>query len=146
MGFLRVWIHLVWSTRNRFPYLTKNIRYKVFDHIRENARNKGIYLDHINGYVEHVHCLISLNSSQNLATIVNLLKGESSFWINKNELTKVNFAWQEEYYTISVSPSQVNAVREYIRNQEEHHRTKTWLEETEDFNSITPPKRTGQQK
>lgn len=65
MGYLKIWIHLVWTTKNRKPSLTKEIRQEVFHHIRENAKVKNIYIDFINGYTEHVHCLISLGSGQN---------------------------------------------------------------------------------
>tara|TARA_R110002020_G_scaffold420022_3_gene629171 strand:+ start:1624 stop:1884 length:261 start_codon:yes stop_codon:yes gene_type:complete len=64
---------------------------------------------------------------------VQLIKGESSFWINKNKLTQAKFEWQDEYFAVSVSESQLNKVREYIKNQEDHHRKKTSLEEYEEF-------------
>lgn len=133
MPYLKVWIHFVWATHKRMPWLQNNIRQRVFDHIRENARAKGIYLDQISGYLEHVHCLVSLGSKCNLATIANLLKGESSFWINKNKLTPGKFRWQEEYFAASVSHSGVDAVRRYIRNQEEHHRKKSFEEEYQEL-------------
>ena len=60
MSYIKVWLHFVWSTKDRKPHLTDDIRQKVFQHIRENAREKGIFIDFINGYVEHAHCLISL--------------------------------------------------------------------------------------
>ena len=69
MPYIRIWIHFVWATKDRQPYLTESIRKKVFQHITENAKVKGIYLDHINGHLEHVHCLISLNADQNIATV-----------------------------------------------------------------------------
>jgi REP element-mobilizing transposase RayT len=86
MGCVKIWVHLVWTTKNREPILTKEVRWELFSHIRENAENKGIYLDFINGYLEHVHCLISLGSGQNIDKILMLLKGESSYWINKNKI------------------------------------------------------------
>ena len=73
MGFVKIWVHLVWTTKNRDPILTQNIRHDIFDHIQENAKNKGIYLDFINGHLEHVHCLISLGSGQNIDKILMLL-------------------------------------------------------------------------
>ncbi len=133
MSFIKIWIHLVWATHDRKPFLNDDIRWKVFDHIKENADLKNIHLDHINGHFDHVHCLISLSSDQNIATIVNLLKGESSFWINKNKLTKTKFAWQEDYFAVSVSESQIEIVRKYIRNQEYHHRKKTFQQEYDEF-------------
>src|SRR6267378_848593 len=88
MPFVKVWIHFVWSTKNREPFLTDGIRQKVFQHVRENASEKEIYLDTIGGYVDHVHCLISLGTDQTIEKIMQLIKGESSFWINKNRLVK----------------------------------------------------------
>jgi len=86
MGYIKIWVHLVWTTKNREPILISDIRKQVFDHIRENAIDKGIYIDFMNGYFEHVHCLISLGSGQNIDKILMLLKGESSCWINKAKI------------------------------------------------------------
>jgi putative transposase len=133
MPYVRIWVHLVWTTINREPYLSKEIRSKLFKHIKENAEAKGIYLDFINGHLEHVHCLISMNSEQSISKIVHLLKGESSFWVNQRKMTKSKFYWQDEYYVKSVGDTQVNAIREYIKNQEEHHRKRTFQEEYDEF-------------
>ncbi len=133
MPWVKVWIHFVWSTKNREPFLTDEIRQKVFGHIRDNMKAKGIYLDFIGGYVDHVHCLISLGTNQTMEKIMQLIKGESSFWINKNQLSKTKFEWQDEYFAVSVSETVVESVRKYIANQEEHHRTKSFDEEFEGF-------------
>src|SRR5215510_1787484 len=122
MPFVKVWIHFVWSTKDREPMLTENVRPKVFQHIRDNAKEKGIYLDFINGHVDHVHCLISLGTGQEIEKIVQLIKGESSHWINKNKLCRGRFSWQDEYFAVSVSESVLDSVRQYIANQEEHHK------------------------
>ena len=121
MPWIKVWLHFVWSTKNRIPYLRDHIRPKVFDHIRQNALKKRIHIDFINGYIEHVHCLISLGNDQTLEKLMQLIKGESSFWINKNQLTKTKFGWQDEYFVASVSDSNLEKVRRYIAKQEEHH-------------------------
>ena len=106
---------------------------KVWKHISENAKEKGIYIDFINGYSDHCHCLISLGADQNIQKIMQLIKGESSFWINKNRLTKEKFEWQDEYFAVSVSESIIDKVRDYIKNQETHHKKKTFQEEYDDF-------------
>ncbi len=129
MPYLRVWLHIVWGTKNRYPYLTESIRPKVFTHFKEYADQKGINLLEVNGHVDHVHCLVSLNSDQNIATIVNLLKGESSFWINRQRLTKAKFGWADDYFAASVSHSALDVVRAYIQNQENHHSKKSFREE-----------------
>ena len=133
MGYIKIWIHLVWTTKDREPLLSKEIRNSLFEHIRENAQCKDIHIDFINGYLEHIHCLISLKSGQNIDRILMLLKGESSHWMNKIKLTKTKFEWQDEYFAVSVSESAVNKVRDYIKNQEEHHRKKSFKEEYDEF-------------
>ncbi len=133
MSHIRVWLHFVWSTKNRMPLLTENIRENVFRHILENAKEKSIFVDFINGYLDHVHCLISLGCDQTLERIMQLIKGESSHWINKNKLCKGRFQWQDDYFVVSVSESLVENVRDYIRNQEIHHRTRSFDDEYEDF-------------
>jgi putative transposase len=76
---------------------------------------------------------LSLNPDQSLSMVIQLIKGESSFWINRNKLTKCKFEWAVEYFGVSVSESQVKIVRNYINNQEEHHRGKTYDEEYNEF-------------
>jgi putative transposase len=121
MSLHNIWIHLVFSTKHRKPQLTKSIRQSVFHHIFENSKKKGIEMDFVNGYHDHVHCLFKLPSTITLAEAVQLIKGESSHWINQNELTDEHFEWQGKYYAVSVSPNVVNNVRNYIKNQETHH-------------------------
>lgn len=134
MAFIKIYIHLVFSTKNRDPFLnTFEIRLKVWKHIKEYATEKGIFLDMINGYSDHCHCLISLGSDQNIEKIVQLIKGESSHWINKNVLVKGKFSWQDEYFAVSVSESMVDSVRNYIKNQEKHHQKKSFGEEYKEF-------------
>ena len=133
MPFVKVWIHFVWSTKNREPLLSDEIRQNVFRHIQENAKIKDIHIDFINGYVDHVHCLISLGTDQTIENIMRLIKGESSFWINKNNLCKTKFGWQDEYFAVSVSESNVPSVRKYIANQEEHHKLKSFDDEFNGF-------------
>ena len=134
MPFVKVYIHFVWSTKNRYPFLnSKELRAQVWNHIQENAKEKGIFIDFINGYSDHCHCLVSLGIDQTIQKVVQLIKGESSFWINKNKLTKEKFEWQNEYFAVSVAESILDKVRAYIANQEEHHRIKTFQEEYEEF-------------
>ena len=133
MPYIRIWVHLIFSTKNRDKLITKSLKPQLNEHIRENARKKEIYIDFINCVEDHCHILLSLGASQSISDMAQLIKGESSNWINKNKLSKLHFAWQEEYIAVSVSESQVNRVREYIKNQEEHHRIKSFAEEFEQF-------------
>jgi putative transposase len=134
MPHVHVYIHLVFSTKQRFPYLnTPELRKQIWKHMYENARSKGIYIDFINGYTDHCHILLSLGTEQALSKVVQLIKGESAFWINKNNLCSTKFEWQNDYFAASVSESIVDRVRQYIANQEEHHKTKSFAEEYDEF-------------
>lgn len=134
MPFVKVYIHLVWSTKNRIPFLkTQELRNEVWQHIKLNAVEKGIFIDTVNGYTDHCHCLISLGIEQNISKVIQLIKGESSHWINKQNLCETKFEWQDEYFAVSVSESIVQQVRAYINKQEEHHQLKTFQQEYEEF-------------
>jgi putative transposase len=133
MSFIKVYVHFIWSTKNRAPLLNDSIRANVFKHILENARKKKIFIDFINGSSDHVHCLISLNDDLSIGKIAQLIKGESSYWINKNNLTNGKFEWQDEYLALGVGDDKLQLVRDYIANQEEHHRKYTFQQEYDKF-------------
>jgi len=82
MSFVKIWVHLVFATKNREPSLKKEFRYDVHKHIIDNCSKKKIFLKAINGYTDHLHCLISLGKDQTISKVSQLIKGESSFWIN----------------------------------------------------------------
>lgn len=121
MPYLKIWVHFVWTTKNRIPYLSDDIRQSVFVHIRENAELKKIRIIELNGYSDHVHALISIGGVQSASEIMKKIKGESSFWINKNKLTRLRFGWQDDFYAVSVGLSHCETLKHYIRNQEAHH-------------------------
>lgn len=133
MPFVKILVHAVWATKDRKPLLTTGNREILCNHIREYAATKDIHLINVNGYHDHLHCLVSLSADQNIATVMNLLKGESSFWANKNLKWAEKFGWQDEYFAVSVSQSQLEVVNNYITNQEDHHRRKTFQEEYDEF-------------
>ena len=96
MSFIKVYIHFVWSTKNREPFLaTHAIRKQLWEHITENARKKGIYIACINGYTDHCHCLVSLGVNQTIQEVILLIKGESSFWMNQKISLDTNLSGKE---------------------------------------------------
>ena len=102
----------------------------LLQHIKENSINKEIYIDCMNCTTDHIHLLVSLGAEQTVAKTAMLIKGESSFWVNRQKLIHGKFEWQDEYIALSVSYSAVEKVRAYISNQEEHHRKKLSLKNT----------------
>lgn len=131
-----MWVHLVFATKNRELLLPKEIRYKVQDHIIKNCKDKSIYLQSINGHTDHLHCLIALGREQSISKVTQLIKGESSFWINKHQLTGTNFMWQDDYFAVSVSESNLQKVVNYIKNQEIHHAKKSFDDEVKEFEKL----------
>jgi REP element-mobilizing transposase RayT len=133
MSYTRILLHAVWATKDRKKYLIKENKNLLCNHIQDYCKTKDIHLINTNCIENHLHCIISMSSGQNIATIMNLIKGESSFWANKNLILNEKFGWQDDYFAVSVSQSHVNIVNDYINSQEEHHRKKTFQEEYDEF-------------
>lgn len=133
MSYVKIWIHAVWTVKNRQPILIENVRQDLFEHIHENAAGKEILMEIVGGHNNHVHCLFRLKNDQTIEKVMQLIKGESSFWFNKTNMNQNKLNWQKEYFAVSVSESQVDTVRNYISNQEEHHKKKTWDDEYNEF-------------
>ncbi|MEZ4883664.1 MAG: IS200/IS605 family transposase [Chitinophagales bacterium] len=131
--FHQIWIHLVWSTKYRNPLLNKPIRKRVFQFMRHKANEHEYTIDLINGVEDHVHCLICLKPTEALSDVVKNIKGSSSRWVNEMQLTDEHFTWQVGYGAISVSPRNVQQVRNYILKQEENHQKKGFEEEMKEF-------------
>ncbi len=132
MSFISIWVHAVWATRKK-QILIEPFRTLLFNHIKTNAIEKNIYLNRINGNTDHVHGLISLSADQTIKDILQLLKGESSHWFNRAGFHNGKLYWQDDYYAVSVSNSQVAAVQMYIDGQVTHHQLKTFAEEYEEL-------------
>lgn len=129
----KIWMHFIWTTSKRQRIITKELKQKLILHYKEYGKEKDIFVDTVNGDMEHIHLLIGMKPSQSSSGIVNALKGESSNWINRNRFIRSKFAWQRGYSVFSVSESQVDKVRNYIVNQEKHHRKKTYQKEVVEF-------------
>ena len=134
MPYTKIMIHLIWATKNREPIISKNLKPLLLNHIKENSIVKEIYIDSLNCVEDHIHLLISLEREQTISKVVQLIKGESSFWVNKQNIIPQKFEWQNEYIALSVSESAIENVRKYIDNQEEHHRKRTFQEEYDFIN------------
>ena len=131
--FNSIWIHVVFSTKERIPYLNWNTRGEVCRFIKRDASERGIFVDIVNGVRDHLHILIKLKPTQNTSEVVSLIKGASSKWLNEKYSWEEDFAWQQGYGVFSVSPKNVEVVRQYIFNQEAHHKSKTYAREIKEL-------------
>ncbi len=85
MPYTKVMIHFIWSTKNRVPIISKNLKPLLLSHIKENSVAKNIFIDALNCVEDHIHLLISLGTEQTISKLAMLIKGESSFWVNKQK-------------------------------------------------------------
>jgi REP-associated tyrosine transposase len=128
-SFTSCLFHCVWSTKNREPYLTPDLRDRLWPYLGGIAKQNQIKMLAIGGAVDHVHILLSLPATLSVAKAMQLLKGNSSKWIRETFPKMHSFAWQEGYDAFSVSASGVEPTIAYVRSQAEHHRKRSFREE-----------------
>ena len=128
-----LFVHVIWSVHQRESLLTRPVRKVLFVHMQKDGEEKGLRILMINGVEDHIHVLVQLMPSQNLIQVVRSIKTSSSQWLNENKLLTGEFQWEEGYSALSVSPSSVKQVKDYIEKQEEHHKTRTLDAELEAF-------------
>lgn len=127
--YTQIHIHFVFAVKYRLGVIQSEWKEALYKYITGIAQNNNHKLLVINGMPDHIHILIGVRPSQSISDLMKDIKQSSSKWINENKFTKVHFEWQEGYGAFSYSKSQINTVIKYIQNQEEHHKTKTFLEE-----------------
>jgi REP element-mobilizing transposase RayT len=120
--------HLVFSTKNREPWLPPTERHRVHEYLGGIVRHINGVPHAVGGTGDHVHLSVGLKAPHCLADIMREIKSESSRWI-RQELRLAGFTWQEGYGAFTFAAKDLEPVRAYVLNQEEHHRTKTFQEE-----------------
>jgi REP element-mobilizing transposase RayT len=133
-SFTKIWIHAVFSTKDRSQLITSNFENKLYDHIKGGIQKQfEMEVRAINGMTEHLHIVFRLNPNFSFTDIMKYIKGESSHWVNSNDFTNFKFAWQTGYSAFSVSESMMEAVVKYVNNQKEYHKKVSFAEEYELF-------------
>jgi len=120
--------HLVFSTKSRAPWLAGDIRAEVHDYLGGTIRGLGGFSHAVGGISDHVHVFVGLKATHCLADVMRELKSESSAWIHR-KFRLPEFAWQEGYGAFTVGAMNMEVVRDYVLNQERHHRTSTFQHE-----------------
>jgi len=150
MPFLKIYVHFVWNTKNKISYLAiKEVRKIIWNHIRDNANKNGIRVDFINGYSNYYHCLIDLDVDQTIQKVIETLKGEKTFWINKKGVSPESFPdelppftdtakskkfeWNDDYFAIAVSESFFDRVSNYAQNQSDDNNEKLFHKEYKEY-------------
>jgi len=125
--------HLVFSTTTREPWLRSDIEERVWAYLGGIARQNGLKPLLIGGADDHIHMLLGIPPTIPISEALKQLKGGSSGWIKQNITGCRGFGWQDGYGAFTLSKSQESEVKDYIRNQREHHRVRTFQEEYRAF-------------
>ena len=129
-SFAQIYLHLVFSTKDRRPFLQdSDVQSELHAYLGGICRDVDCPSFIVGGVADHVHILCHLGRTITVADLVRELKRESSKWLKERFPQQAEFHWQSGYGAFSISPSHVPAVKEYIRTQEEHHRTVTFQDE-----------------
>jgi len=133
-----LYVHVIWSVRRREPLLSKPVRRVLLAHLQKESGAKGLKVVAAGGADDHIHCLLQLMPAQNLSQVTRTIRALTADWLNEAKLLPTEFAWEEEYFAYSVSPSGVKQVVDFIGKQEEYHQTRTLDHELERFKESIP--------
>ncbi len=125
----KIYVHLTFSTKNRFPMIDKDIETRLFEYLGGICRELECNPVQVGGYSDHIHILCLLSRKIAIMKLVEEIKKSSSKWIKTIDNRYYDFYWQEGYGVFSVNPKETDIVIEYIKNQKEHHEKRTFQQE-----------------
>jgi REP element-mobilizing transposase RayT len=125
----KVILHIIFSTKNREPWLDYDVQLRMHAYLATICRDLGAEFVRVGGVADHVHIVTTLPRTLSQAELIEQIKKISSKWIKTLDARYRGFFWQRGYSAFSVSPSQLDAVLQYVETQQEHHRTRTFQEE-----------------
>ena len=125
--FLSLHYHIVFSTKDRRPIIRDSWRANLHEYLGGTVRGLGGIPETIGGVADHVHLLVGLRATHCLADFMQEMKKSTSVWAKDNR--EPAFGWQDGYAAFTLSYTHIDAVKEYIRTQEEHHRQMIFIEE-----------------
>jgi len=133
MSYISLYAHCVFSTKERRPFLSPDIRPRVWAYMGGIAKANGVCPITIGGVADHCHLLVSMPSTLDIARLMKLIKGGSSRWIKEAFPDQQTFAWQKEYGAFSVGAAEMERIGQYIRTQEAHHQKYSFKDEFRRF-------------
>jgi len=131
-----LYIHYIWSTKNRYPFISKALASELYPYSAEIINELECVPLEIGGVADHIHILVRQNKNLTIPRFVEKVKSRTSSWAKKqahHDPLLRKFQWQGGYGAFSVSPFQVDAVRRSIQNQETHHQKQTFQDEFREF-------------
>lgn len=131
--YTQIHIQAVFCVQDRDCIIKRSWKDELYKYITGIVQNNGHKVLEINGMPDHIHVFFGMRPNQSVSDLLQDIKGSSSQWINQKRFVKGRFSWQEGYGAFSYSKSHVGNVIEYIKNQDVHHRKKSFIEEYHDF-------------
>ena len=131
--YTQIHIQFVFAIKHRDGLILSSFKEELYQYIAGIIKYHNHKLLAINGMPDHIHILIGMRPTQSISDLLQDIKGNSSKWINEKKFLKIKFEWQEGYGAFSYSKSHINAVIDYIKNQEQHHSVKSFREEYLEF-------------
>jgi putative transposase len=132
-SLVKNYLHLLFSTKHRQPLIDEPIEHELHAYLAAICKNLECHPIKVGGYTDHIHILCMLSKKITLVKLMGETKSNSSKWIKTKGDSYKNFYWQDGYGAFSVNPSEIDTVIQYISNQKEHHRSKTFQEEYRAF-------------
>jgi REP element-mobilizing transposase RayT len=129
----KILLHITFSTKDRHEVLPASIEPELFAYIGGICRRMESPVHAANGVPDHIHLLVSLSKNVAVSELMLNIKRDSSKWIKDRDPGMSDFAWQDGYFAFSIGESGVGALKEYIANQKEHHRTVDFKDEVRMF-------------
>ena len=131
--YTSLYIHYIFSTKNRLPLIVPEIQDRLWPYMAGIAKNNNMKALAVGGMPDHIHILLSLSATISISKTIQIIKGNSSKWINENFDTSGHFSWQKGYGAFTVNISILQDTVRYIQNQAVHHRRKSFKNEFLDF-------------
>ena len=128
-SLVRNYIHIIFSTKNRHPFIDRKIEVELFSYLGGIAKNLECNPIIVGGYQDHIHILCMLSRKIAQMKLIEELKTHSSKWIKTKERKYQKFYWQNGYGSVSVNPDHIIVLKNYILNQEKHHQNLSFKEE-----------------
>ena len=132
-SFTQLTYHVVFSTKYRQPVIAPSFRDRLYEYVAGTLRGKQGHAIEIGGTRDHIHILTRLSPTLAVADVIRDVKSSASKWIGELPEARFPFAWQKGYSAFTVSYWQIDSVRRYIQNQDEHHRQRSFQEEYVEF-------------
>lgn len=129
----QIYIHLIFGTKDGYPFLNKNIRKRLNPYMAAIMNAYEAPALEVNSVSDHAHILFRMSKKYLLTKVIEEVKKQSSKWLKEPEQGLRKFQWQNGYAAFSVSSSKLDVVRNYIKTQEKHHHNMTFKEEIEQF-------------